>query len=162
PKTAQEDAKPACGDGVCSGSERCSTCPKDCGPCAGSDTTAPSAPSNFRVTEAQQSSIAVAWNASTDTVGVAAYETFRNVSKAGTPSQTTATYQGLTCGTTYQLGVRAFDAAGNRSTTAPLTTASAACSSTPSQIYWGAFIDGNDTYGGTYTDAPWDSNTWDL
>jgi hypothetical protein len=33
-----------------------------------------------------------------------------------------------------------------------------------SSIYWGAYIDGNDTYdylyGGTWGDAPWDSNTW--
>jgi hypothetical protein len=34
-----------------------------------------------------------------------------------------------------------------------------------SSIYWGAYMDGNDTYdalyGGSWGDAPWDANTWD-
>ena len=30
------------------------------------------------------------------------------------------------------------------------------------RIYWGAYIDGNDTYGPPYVDAPWDSTTWSL
>jgi hypothetical protein len=37
--------------------------------------------------------------------------------------------------------------------------------SRPSSVYWGALMDGNDTYayyyGGTWADAPWDTNTWD-
>lgn len=43
-----------------------------------------------------------------------------------------------------------------------LTTSSAA-TTTPA-AYWGAYMDGNDTYtylyGGTWRDAPWDSKTW--
>ena len=30
------------------------------------------------------------------------------------------------------------------------------------RIYWGAFIEGHDTYGSGYTNAPWDENTWNL
>jgi hypothetical protein len=29
-------------------------------------------------------------------------------------------------------------------------------------IYWGSFIDGDETYGAGYGDAPWDQNTWNL
>ncbi len=45
---------------------------------------------------------------------------------------------------------------------APVDTVLAPDASRPSRIYWGAYIDGDDTYGGTYGDAPWDLNTWDL
>ena len=31
---------------------------------------------------------------------------------------------------------------------------------TSSSIYWGALIEGNNTYGSGYGDAPWDTNTW--
>jgi hypothetical protein len=35
----------------------------------------------------------------------------------------------------------------------------------PRSVYWGAFMDGNDTYsfylGGKWGDAPWDTRTWD-
>ena len=43
-----------------------------------------------------------------------------------------------------------------------MTIANATATTTASPIYWGAYIDGNDTYGGSYSDAPWDSSTWDL
>src|SRR5207249_7316980 len=29
-------------------------------------------------------------------------------------------------------------------------------------IYWGAYMDGDNTYGSDYGDAPWDANTWGL
>jgi beta-mannanase len=50
-------------------------------------------------------------------------------------------------------------------TTPTTTTVSTTTPSTPSSsIYWGAYMDGSDTYsylyGGTWGDAPWDSNTW--
>jgi hypothetical protein len=60
--------------------------------------------------------------------------------------------------------VDAFDAAGNKSGQVTISGSAAACPSAASPIYWGAYIDGNDTYdylyGGTWGDAPWDSNTW--
>jgi beta-mannanase len=50
-----------------------------------------------------------------------------------------------------------------RSTTTQTTTTQPVPQSTPpapSPIYWGAYMDGNDTYGSSYGDAPWDANTW--
>jgi hypothetical protein len=49
-------------------------------------------------------------------------------------------------------------------TTAPTTTTTTTPPAAPSSsIYWGAFMDGNDTYsylyGGSWGDAPWDTNT---
>src|SRR5262245_32445338 len=43
----------------------------------GSDTQAPSAPTNLRVTATTSSSISLAWNGSTDNVGVTGYDVFR-------------------------------------------------------------------------------------
>src|SRR6185436_16465808 len=45
-------------------------------------------------------------------------------------TSTSFTFSGLTCGTTYTLGVEAFDAAGNRSTRPKLSAATAACPDT--------------------------------
>ena len=43
-----------------------------------SDTQAPTAPSNLRVTATTSSSVSLAWNASTDNVGVTGYRLFQN------------------------------------------------------------------------------------
>ena len=59
--------------------------------------------------------IALAWNASTDNVGVAGYHVFLNGNHVNTTGATAWTYLGLVCGSTYLLQVSAFDAAGNLS-----------------------------------------------
>lgn len=41
------------------------------------------------------------------------------------------------------------------------STVTAAPSPGATSIYWGAFMDGDQTYGTGYTDAPWGLNTWD-
>jgi chitodextrinase len=102
-------------------------------PCT--DTTAPSQPTNLRATGTTQTSLTLTWNASTDAVGVTGYEVFKAGTKAASPTTTTTTLAGLACGTTYSVGVRALDAAGNASlqTTASFTTA--ACLTTTSIGY---------------------------
>jgi chitodextrinase len=82
---------------------------------AGGDTTAPSVPANLRVTGASSSSISLAWNASTDNVGVSGYEVRRDGGTIFTSSTTSFTDTGLSANTTHSYVVRAFDAAGNRS-----------------------------------------------
>jgi hypothetical protein len=77
----------------------------------GGDTTPPSVPGNLRVTGTSSSSVSLAWNASTDNVGVTGYEV--NGSPVG--SGTSTTVSGLSPSTTYTFTVRAVDAAGNRS-----------------------------------------------
>jgi chitodextrinase len=94
------------------------------------DTTAPSTPSSLRVVSANATSVSLAWSASTDDTSVAGYGVYRGSTAVATTTQTTATIGGLTCGTAYQLGVDAFDAAGNRSSRANLTVTTSACADT--------------------------------
>jgi chitodextrinase len=95
-----------------------------------SDTTPPSTPGNARVVSSNGTGITIAWNSATDNIGVAGYHTYRGTSQAGQTSQTTTTYGGLSCGTAYQLGVDAYDAAGNKSPRADLAASTAACADT--------------------------------
>jgi hypothetical protein len=81
----------------------------------GGDTQAPTVPGDLRVTGTTSSSVSLAWNASTDNVGVAGYDVYRNGALATSAGGTSATVTGLTASTTYQFTVRARDAAGNLS-----------------------------------------------
>jgi acid phosphatase type 7 len=99
--------------------------------CPVSDTQAPTTPGNLRATGATETSVAVAWNASTDNVGVTAYNVYRNGTFVASPSGTSYNFTGLTCGTSYTFGVEALDAAGNRSSRATFTTATTACPAPP-------------------------------
>lgn len=90
------------------------------------DTQAPSAPGSLRSTGVSASSISLAWNASTDNVGVTGYEVFVNggtSASASTTGATSVTVTGLTANTTYTFTAKARDAAGNRS--APSNSVSA-------------------------------------
>jgi chitodextrinase len=77
------------------------------------DTQAPTVPDNQRITATTQSSVAMAWDASTDNVGVTGYNVFLNGLKVTNTASTTWTYTGLACGTTYTVALEAQDAAGN-------------------------------------------------
>ncbi len=91
------------------------------------DTTAPTAPTGLTKTAATVSSVSLSWTASTDNVGVAGYSLTRNGVAAGTTATRTTTFTGLACGTTYTLGVAAYDAAGNASSRTTLSAATSAC-----------------------------------
>lgn len=95
------------------------------------DTTAPTTPANFVKTASSATTISTSWTASTDNVGVSGYGMYLNGALIATSTSTAYTFTGLTCGTTYNLSVDAYDAAGNRSAQAFLTTTSAACDTTP-------------------------------
>ncbi len=92
------------------------------------DTSPPTAPSNLSIGVATATSISASWSASTDNVGVAGYTLYLNGSKVGTATSTSYAFSGLTCGTSYTLGVEAYDAAGNASARTNLTTATSPCS----------------------------------
>ena len=94
------------------------------------DTQPPSAPQGLAVTGSSQTSISVSWNASTDNVGVSGYDLYRNGTSIGTTSATSRTFSSLTCGTSYTLGVDAFDAAGNKSAASTISASTAACPDT--------------------------------
>lgn len=79
------------------------------------DTQAPTAPTNVSVPAKTSSSVSLAWNASTDNVGVAEYVIYRNGNQAGTSAATSFTDSGLNANTAYTYTVKAKDAAGNLS-----------------------------------------------
>jgi chitodextrinase len=79
------------------------------------DTSPPTPPNTLRATGASDTTVGMTWNASTDNVGVAGYEIFRAGVKIATTTGTTYTDTGLTPSTAYVYTVRAFDAAGNYS-----------------------------------------------
>ena len=91
------------------------------------DTTPPSTPSGLVTSAVGQTSVTLSWTASTDNVGVAAYQVSRNAAPVTTTVGTSYTYSGLLCGMTYSLGVAAFDAAGNFSGTATVSATTSAC-----------------------------------
>ncbi|WP_394835444.1 PQQ-dependent sugar dehydrogenase [Pendulispora rubella] len=84
---------------------------------APSDTQAPTIPQNLRTTDVQSKSITLAWDPSTDNVGVTAYDIGNDGQKfgevTGNPPPATKTLTGLRPKTTYRLTVFGRDAAGN-------------------------------------------------
>ncbi len=82
-----------------------------------SDTVAPSTPTNLTATAASSGQINLAWTASTDNVGVARYQVFRDGSSTALGQPTGASYSDATvnASTTYSYQIRAVDAAGNMS-----------------------------------------------
>ncbi|MBC2900403.1 carbohydrate binding domain-containing protein [Streptomyces cupreus] len=85
------------------------------GPGGGSDTQAPTAPTSLRSTGKTSSSVSLAWNASTDNVGVTSYDIYSGSNQVLTVSGTSATVSGLSPSSAYTFTVRARDAAGNAS-----------------------------------------------
>ncbi|MEU4231178.1 fibronectin type III domain-containing protein [Nonomuraea sp. NPDC026600] len=86
------------------------------------DVTPPTVPPNLRVVEASHTSITVAWDASSDSVGVAGYGVFVGGVRQG-PDQAERLYTitRLARGTAYSIGVDAADAMNNRSAKATIT-----------------------------------------
>lgn len=92
-----------------------------------SDKSAPTSPTSVKVSSPTTSSLALSWGKATDDVGVSGYSTYRNGSRLANTSGTTYKFTGLSCGTSYKLGVDAYDAAGNRSAVASVTASTSAC-----------------------------------
>jgi PKD repeat protein len=86
----------------------------DCEQASG-DTTPPSNPSNLQATSVTSNSISLLWNKSTDNVGVAMYEIFKDGVLIDQTVDTTYNATGLQAETFYLFKVRAKDAAGNLS-----------------------------------------------
>ena len=103
------------------------------GALASRDRKPPTQPGNFHVTSYTASSIATAWTASTDNIGVYGYALYSNGTKVASVSAATLayTFSSLSCGTSYSLAAAAFDTAGNYSTQVQLAQATAACSAPP-------------------------------
>ena len=79
------------------------------------DTQPPTTPGNLRVTGTTSSTVSLAWDASTDDVGVTGYQVFRGTTLAGSATSTTFTDTGRSPSTTYSYTVVAQDASGKQS-----------------------------------------------
>jgi len=77
------------------------------------DKTAPTAPTNLRAVSVTDSSVSLAWNASTDKVGVTSYNIYRDNAIIGSSSTASYTVSGLKPSTLYKFYVNSKDAAGN-------------------------------------------------
>ena len=115
------------GDPVPGTTKRCETRPASSTPPPPVDTTPPTSPTNLAVAAASASTVSLTWAAATDNVGVAGYDVFANGARSLTVAQLAAVLSSLTCGTGYQLGLEAFDRAGNRSRRASVIASTAPC-----------------------------------
>ena len=83
---------------------------------AGTDTSPPTKPANLTADAASSAEVDLSWSASTDDVGVTAYEISRGGSVLATIGTTTSYADtSVTASTSYSYVVRALDAAGHRS-----------------------------------------------
>ena len=122
------------------------------------DTQAPTMPGSVAASPLSTTEMVVTWTASTDNVGVTAYDIYRDGIKVGSGSTTTYTETGLTASTLYSYTVMARDFAGNVSTaggpavattlapdltppTAPTNVTAAALSSGSIELSWTASTD---------------------
>ncbi|MEV8097055.1 glycosyl hydrolase family 18 protein [Kitasatospora sp. NPDC085879] len=87
------------------------------------DPQPPTAPGTPTVTGTSSSSVSLAWGASTDNVGVVAYDVYNGGTVAATVTGTSATVGGLAADTSYTFTVKARDAAGNASPASGAVTA---------------------------------------
>ncbi len=79
------------------------------------DGTPPTAPPRVRASQGFGNSVRVTWNASTDNVGVTAYNVYRNGIRLATLTSRSYTDSSVARRTTYSYTVTALDAAGNES-----------------------------------------------
>ena len=91
-----------------------------------SDVTAPTVPTALAAANVTTTSLTLNWTASTDAVGVIAYDVYQGAGLIGSPTTNTFAVTGLTPGTDYSFTVKAKDANNNISDASialPVTTA---------------------------------------
>jgi Zn-dependent metalloprotease/chitodextrinase len=131
------------------------------------DTQAPSAPTSLAASNVTQTTVDLAWNSSTDNVGVTGYDVYQGATNLGTVTGTSTQITGLTASTAYSFSVRARDAAGNvsgASNSVSVTTSGAGGSTVLHQGFfesgWDGWVDGGSdsfryagsrSYEGTYS-----------
>lgn len=106
------------------------------------DTQAPSVPTGLSSASVTQNSFTLNWSASSDNVGVTAYEVFRNGTSLGTTTNRTLPVTGLAASTTYAMTVRARDAAGNWSAQSAALNVTTAAPASCGSITNGGFENG--------------------
>jgi chitodextrinase len=122
------------------------------------DTQAPTVPTGLSASAVSGTQVNLAWNASTDNVGVTGYHVYLNDQPLATTSATSFSHTGLTAGNTYNYRVSAYDAVPNHSAwtaaaaatpvladtqapTVPAGLTASAVSGTQVNLAWGAASD---------------------
>ena len=113
----------------------------------GSDTQAPSAPSNLVASNTTQTATNLSWSAATDNIGVTGYDVYRNGAVIASTTTTSYAVTGLTASTTYSFSIKAKDAAGNTSVfsnTATVTTqAGGGGGGNANELFFSEYIEGS-------------------
>ncbi|WP_310393778.1 Ig-like domain-containing protein [Hymenobacter sp.] len=92
----------------------------------GTDTEAPTSPQQLATSDITGSAIRLAWASATDNIGVAGYKLFLDNALVTSVANSPYQFTGLSPATTYTLGVRAVDFAGNESALSTITAATTA------------------------------------
>jgi chitodextrinase len=129
------------------------------------DTTPPSVPTNLAGSADSSNRVNLTWTASTDDVGVAGYDVFRNGSQVGTSTTTSFTDSSIVASTTYSYTVRAFDPSGNKSafSTAVNVTTNGVPPASPVVAFdfnEGMGLTANDSSGNSYQGTLVNGPTW--
>lgn len=98
------------------------------------DTTAPTPPTALAASAITATSLTLSWAAATDNIGVTVYEVFKDGVTTGTSATTTVALTGLAAGTTYQLTVKARDAANNESAASSALSVTTLAGGGPSSV----------------------------
>ncbi len=138
----------------------------------GADTTPPSVPTGLIAVAQSTSQINLAWNASTDNVGVTGYKIYRNGGYLTSVSGLSYPDAGLAEGTTYSYTVSAYDAANNESAQCGAVNESTviivdnAETGFTASANWSTGTSAPDKYGANYrfrpTAATSDQATWNC
>ncbi|WP_027380105.1 endonuclease [Chryseobacterium daeguense] len=128
------------------------------------DTQAPTAPTNLATNTPNSNSISLSWTASTDNVGIAGYDIYKDGVFYATVSGTTATVSGLNPSTTYNFYIIAKDAAGNSSTASNTASGTTLAGGQPGGNCGTETFDGIPSTGTNYLAQTWTSNnvTWNA
>ncbi|NLV37564.1 MAG: hypothetical protein GXY17_12945 [Clostridiaceae bacterium] len=96
------------------------------------DSQPPSAPGKPTASSLAYTTINLSWRAASDDIGIKRYEIYMSGAKKGTTTKTSFTCKGLSPGTTYSFMIKAFDLAGNSSSSESISIATKEDASSPS------------------------------
>ncbi|WP_158729437.1 MULTISPECIES: endonuclease [unclassified Flavobacterium] len=107
------------------------------------DTTVPSTPTSLTSTAKTTTSVTLAWNASTDNIGVTGYNVYVNGVLRTTVTTLNTVVSSLTAATSYAFTVRAKDAAGNLSGVSNTVTVVTNSNNTATDLLFSEYIEGS-------------------
>lgn len=126
------------------------------------DTQAPTAPASLATSNPTSNTISLSWTASTDNIGVAGYDIYKDGAFYATVTGITATVSGLNPSTTYNFYVIAKDAAGNASTASNTASGTTLAGGQPGGSCGTEDFSNIPAAASSYTTQTWTSNniTW--